>query len=91
MTVTLSLKAWPRSLSQDDNTWLGPARDHVQQPGCGRLSALPVDRCQINDDGDKAGLSLAARVFPLVFIDTDDLHPIKAVRIVENNVFGLFS
>jgi hypothetical protein len=54
--------------------------DHVQQPG--RARAV-TDRCQIDDDGDV--LVPAAGVAPNMLINTNDLHPIEAVRVIDQH------
>ena len=62
---------------------LRAAGDHVQQP----CRAAPVaDRGQIDDHGDV--LVTSPGVSPHVLIDADDLHAVKAVRVLDQDALA---
>lgn len=64
----------------------GPSRDHVQQS---RWPGAVHVRGQIDDDGDKAGTTVAAAVFPLVLIHTQNPHADQMGGIGVDEIPGL--
>ena len=76
-TSTRSRQSWSRWESQVLYGLLGPARDHVQQPGRTTAGAYGG---QVNDHGDIA--VAPPGVAPHVLVDAEDLHAIEAVGIV---------
>ena len=63
---------------------LGAAFDHVQQP-C--WAGAVADRGEVDDHGDV--LVAASGVAPHVLVDPDDLDPVEAVLVVDENPLAL--
>ena len=79
-TSTRPRQSWSRWESQVLYGLLGPARDHVQQPG--RTTAVAYGG-QVDDDGDIA--VAPPGVAPHVLVNSESLHPLESVgRLVED-------